>query len=288
MIRARSWSLWAPLLGCGALVLVRVAQAAAGAIPAARAAGEAGVVLGLVLVSLLAVRVAQAATTTAWVLLGLTIVVWGAAVLVPLWRLAHPPATLFAGRLGGATREVSTAPSPRGGRYLVEVRRPGRRAAETSASATYLLHAGAGRTARTLTGADGATSERAELRLVKGQPLKLFLERSDEPTLEVGVRPVPLPWWWVGLGAIVAALLAIPADIVGFTSQPRLRGLLAAAVTASAIYVSLLDPEAVVTGRQALGAGGLAIVGGGLIGGAVGPIVGRLTARRRAAVSAAR
>ncbi|HEY3358535.1 MAG TPA: hypothetical protein VGQ83_35130 [Polyangia bacterium] len=52
-------------------------------------------------------------------------------------------------------------------------------------------------------------------------------------------------------------------------------------MAASAIYVTLLDPEAAPTGRQALGAAGLAVVGGGLLGAVVGPLGAWLSARGR-------
>jgi hypothetical protein len=265
----------------GVVALVRIAQAIEGRIPILRAAGELGIAVGVLGVGLLTGTLLRYGGTAARALLALAVILWSAAVLVPLARVAYPAPALFAGRLGGATREVTSAPAPRGGRYLVEVSAPRGRPLESHPEGRYLLHAGAGGSSRALTGASGATPESAELVLRRGQPAQLFLERSDEPTLQVRLRPVPLPWSYVRLGGLLAVLLAIAADWAGLAKRRRLRGLLAAAVAASAIYVALLDPEAGPSGRHALGAAGVAIVGGGLLGAVVGPLGGWVASRGR-------
>lgn len=108
---------------------------------------------------------ARGATRTAWVSLSVLLLAWGAGGLVPLGLVASPPRTLYDGRLGGATREVTTPPAGRRGRYLVEVRTPAA-PAQSAVPLTYVLHVGAGRDSRSLVGA-GATAvegvERAEL-----------------------------------------------------------------------------------------------------------------------------
>ncbi|HEY3353492.1 MAG TPA: hypothetical protein VGQ83_09605 [Polyangia bacterium] len=266
------WLTRGAVLAVAAVALVRLGQAAAGAIPGTRAAGELGILLATLTVALLAHVVARSAGALGWTLLGAMLVVWSAAVLVPLGLLAYPRAALYDGRLGGATREVSTAPAGRPGRHVIEVTRPKERSGQSLPQGAYVLHVGAGTVSRTLTGGVDAPLDTAEIPLARGQAARLFLERSEVPVLEVRVRPVPLPWTFVQVAGLVAVLLAAIADVALLAARRRLRGLLAAVVAASVIYVALLNPEAAPSGRHALGAAGIAIVAGGLLGAILGPV----------------
>jgi hypothetical protein len=268
------------LLVVGVLALVRLGEAIAGHIPAARAAGELGLIAALGVVGAAAAAVLAGASRRTVALVGVTLAAWGAVGVMPLWRIAHPRASLYEGELGGAAREITTAPAPADGRFVIDasscVRASGRGA--------FLLRAIAGSVERTLAGDADTPAHPVELLLARGRTLRIFVETSDGH-VNVRVRPLTLPHGWMQLLALLVALLALGVDALALIDRPRWQGAFAAAVAASLAYAALLDPELPPSGATAIALALLAVMAGGLVGGlaAIGALV---RARRRRAARA--
>jgi hypothetical protein len=270
---------WGAVAAVAVVIVVRLIQAAAGGLAPLRAAGEIALLAGLLGVVPLAYRAVSGGTTVTWALAGLCLAAWGAGVGVPCWRMARPPRVLFDGRLGGPVREVRSEPAPRDGRYVVRATMAELERGAAPTEPVFVLHV-SGADPRTLAGAEPGKPVVAEVMLTRGRPAVLFLERGFAP-VQVRLAPVPLPRGLVLGGAGLALLLALLTDLVGFRAWPRGRGLLVAMVAASAIFLLLVDPDGAPTGRALLGSGGLALVGGGVVGGVVSALAG-LVGRRRA------
>ncbi|HEY3353533.1 MAG TPA: hypothetical protein VGQ83_09810 [Polyangia bacterium] len=273
----RRWLPRGALAATALLVVVRLAQGLAGAVPAMRVAGELGLVLSAAGVALVLPAVLRRASTVALALTAIFVLAWGAGVALPLYRMARPASALYDGQLGGARREVESTPAPSTGRYEVRVKPLGEHRAQPEAG--FLLQVRAERDTRIAAGADGLAIP-VEVRLAAGTRARLFLERGHGQ-VEVLVRAVPFPRTFVLLAAALALLLALVADAAALRETPRLRGVLVAVVAASVTFLALVDPAVTSSGRAALGAAGLAVLGGGLLGGVWGLVAGRLGRRAR-------
>jgi hypothetical protein len=272
---------WGLVAAVVVVIVVRLGQAAAGGLAPLRAAGEIALLACLLGLLPLVYRLVSGGTTLTWALAGLCLVTWGAGVGVPFWRMARPPRVLFDGRLGGATREVRSEPAPRDGRYLVRATMDELERGAAVSPPTFILHV-KGRELRTLEGGEPGKPAVAEVLLARGRPAVLFLERTFAP-VQVHLAPVALPRGFALGGMGAALLLALLADLAGFRAWPRGRGLLVAVVAASGIFLALVDPAAAPSGRALLGSAGLALVGGGVVGGALSAVAGVLGRRRRRA-----
>jgi len=248
-------------IACSAIVVLRLVQAGLGLIPVARAAGELGVMVAMGCVGL-AANLVLTLVPSRWPLVGATLLAWGGAVVMPLAYLAHPPAALYQGELGGALRDVATPAASGGGRFRIEAISRTDRARKGGA---FVLHASTGISERLLAGGSEEVASTAELSVASGLSVHLFLERSNGK-VGVLVRPVPLPWSFVTWAALLVAALAIVVDVVGFRARPRLRGSFAVPVGASVAYMALMDPEIHPGGLYALGIALLSVVIGGLMG----------------------
>jgi hypothetical protein len=187
---------------------------------------------------------------------------------------------LYEGELGGAAREITTAPAPADGRYVID-------AASTirlSGRGAFWLRAIAGSSERTLAGDAEAAARPVELLVPRGRTLRIFVETSDGH-VRVRVRRVTLPRGLLQLLALGVALVALLVDAIVVGERARLRGTFAAAVAGSLAYAALLDPEAASSGATAVALGFVAIMIGGFVG-ALAAILGILRARRRRAARA--
>lgn len=264
-------ALWAC---ASAATLARFAQAGLGSIPAATAVGELAAVWVTVAVVWLIARGAPRLGGAGAAVCGVTLVAVGLGVVAPLWRLAHPAAALYEGRLGGAQREVRTAPARDGGRHRLDI--------VAAPGASYAVQID-------VDGRSAWLRDQAamELDLRPSQRVNLFVDRSDGG-LAVRLRPVRAPWPWVLWAAGAAVVLAVWADAV--CTGRRARGALAAAVGWGAALVAMLGPDAAAGAGRLLGAGLLAVVAG-LCTGVVAAIAGawhrEMRLRRRRAHHAA-
>jgi hypothetical protein len=260
------------------VALVRTGQALAGRIPPMRAGGEAAILLCAPLLLGVVRRLVERATTVTWAVLGLCLVAWGGGVALPLWRVAHPPVALFEGQLGGARREVTSLPAPWTGVYEVRAATAAPEHQGAVPERPYTLRV-RGRETVTLTG-EGGKSETARLVLTAGARAVVFLELSLAP-VDVRLRPAAPPQLFAYLGAGLALLLALLAEVLAFSAWPRGRGLLVATVTASGLFLFALTPDGADSGRALLGYGALTLVAGGLAGGVFGGLAGRFGGRPR-------
>lgn len=208
----RARLLQAGVVVAGALALTRLVQAMLGTIPAARATGELGLVVALAVVAATAAAAmaggpSQSDRTRGLVML--TLAAWGATGVLPLWHVAHPPASLYEGELGGATREITTPPAPADGRYVIDA--AGR--VRASGRGTFFLRAIAGGSERTLAGDAAEPAHPVELLLARGQTLRVFVESSDGRVF-VRVRAPTVPHGLMQLLALLVALLALAVDAI--------------------------------------------------------------------------
>jgi len=202
---------------------------------------------------------------------GLALLMWAGAILVPLWRIGHAPPPLFDGRMDGASREATTALPPRRGRYELEVApagpMPGRGAG------AWRLQVAVGATVLSIAGSGDGKAERMPLVLERDRPARLSFTFIPA-RLHVRVRPAPLPRTAATAAVLVAIALAALAD--ARAPRSRMRGLLAAAMSASGVFLWLLAQDLGGGGwRPMFGAALLALVIGGLFGGSLGLAVAR-------------
>jgi hypothetical protein len=278
----RKHLIWGGVAALGVAVLVRAIQAAAGSISGARAASDAGLLVGFALIATLGILALRGARPVGIALVGLALASWGMAVALPLWRVGHPPAPLLDLRLGGARREVPTAPAPVTGRYLIEVDYPPGKHDTEGNGPTYLLKISVGERRLEVAGKPGLDRQTAELVLERGEKAMVFLEHAAATYATVRVRLAPLPWSYVTILGLISLVLAFLAEIVAFRDQPRLRGLLTLVTAMEVIFVALLDPSQAPTGQAALGAAGLGLVGGGIVGALAAAVQNRIYRSRRA------
>jgi hypothetical protein len=262
------------LAGVGLGFILRCSIGVMGA-PAIRTVSELGLVVIALGVGMAALARLAGATRVMQIAVGAALVAWAGGVSLPLWRVGHPAAVLYQGRIGGATREVMTGPVPARGRYQIQFEAPAG-ALSGGRAAPYLLHIAQGSSDQISSGALDGQLQSMEVVLQRGQPLRLFFEQLPS-VLDVRVRPSPIPALYIQLAGLAAALLATLADLIG--RRARVRGVLAAAVAASAVFVAVLHSEGDPGWRLATGAALLALVGGGLHGGLVG-LIGAVWARR--------
>jgi hypothetical protein len=266
---------WALL---GLFALVRAFMAGFGAIPAARAAGEIGALLGgALLVGIVIMAAPRALEGGRFVLTALLLIVTGAAFVFPLFRLAYPEPSVFTGNLGGARRQLASPPVEKTDTYVIEIGRP-REASTDPDNGPYRVQVTTSQGPRTFAGkARGETPESFSLPLTAGERPVLLFELGGG-WLGVRVGQPPLDWRWVRWACLVLALLATALDVAASTGRGR--GLVAGAGATLALYAVQLDALTPPTGGQALGAGVVAVVAGAICAALAGGLVRALRKRR--------
>ncbi|HEY3360053.1 MAG TPA: hypothetical protein VGQ83_42775 [Polyangia bacterium] len=275
------WIVTAAGLALAGAAAARIALGGRAEVPLTKLVAEVALGVSLLAVGAAAYQLLAGRGRVGWGAAAVAVVAWGMGCIAPLARVAFPPAALFEGRMGGERRDATTDPAPRRGRFVVGVARPRAAGGELVEGGAYVLHVGIGTVTQQLGGVLRKESDQIDLRLEAGERVHLFFERIHGP-VEVAVRPPALPRALVRWACLLAALLAILVDVLGFRDRARLRGLLAGAVGATAVFVALLDPRAELVGRAACGLAGLAVAGG--VGGVVlAAVVGGAIFRRRRA-----
>lgn len=266
-----------------AVLVLRGVQAVLGAVPPHQAIGETGILVTVCGVGAALLFAAREARARGWVVLGLALVAFGAGVIAPLWRLAHPPQVLLRATLGGARREVTLPGPQRAGIYQFDI------GGASTTNGAYVLHVLVGDRTERIEGKLTVEPSIFEIRLARRQQVKLFLERS-EGWIAVTLRESPAPKTRFRLAGLCGALLAVLADVLA-TSQRR-RGLFTLAVCASVLYVVILDGRAGLTATTVAGAALGAIFGGAVVavvtGAASGLVAGAAWGGKRRARPAAR
>jgi hypothetical protein len=276
--RAR-WIIAGVTIAVVALAAARLATGARAGVPLGALVAQVGLVASALVVGGAVWLLLAESRRAALLAGGIAVAAWGLGLAAPLARVAFPPPTLFAARMGGAQRDVTTPPAPQRGRYVVTVARPRAAGGELTEGGEYILHVGIGTVTQQLSGVLRQESDTIDLRLEQGQRVHLFFERAHG-LLDVKVAPPPLPRGLVRWAALCAALLGLLADVVGLRGRPRLRGLLAGTLAATAVLVALLDPRAHLEARAAWGLGGLAAAGG-VAGVVLGALAGWVAGRGR-------
>ncbi len=252
---------------------VRISQAMSGSVHAATAASEVGVGLSLLGVVLAVARLWADARRSGRVYIGITLLVWSALVVVPMWRLGHLPAPLFDGTLGGSERRVELGPAPATAVYTVEIRRPA-----AGIHDDYEVDIRIDGEERTLRSRFGDDPDLYAVPMEQGQKATLHLAVGDSATVEVALPT--LPWRWVRVAALLLILLACVGEASVSRSQPTARGLWTVAIGVTSLYLVFLNPAQDPDGRAAIGAAMGSLAVGGLFGALWGSLVGRMRTRR--------
>lgn len=237
--------------------IVRGAQAFSGSVPEMKAASEIALGFGLIGVLWVTVLLWPSAPRRGRIAQAVALLLWGALILLPTWRLGHPPEPLYDDWLGGAKRQVELTPNDSGSHRLTvshgeaRLTRPWILAVYRDGSSSRV---------------DGVSTRRdtvRRLRLREGKTIRLVLERGSSIKIEL-IRPGP-PRKWVLLGALLALLAFMIAELQFSRLRRGARGVATWVAATSVIFLAGLDPASDPSGKAAIGMGALAVCGGGVI-----------------------
>jgi len=256
------------ILAVGLLIIARLAWLVVGGASSAVLASEIGCLFAIVAVGSVAFLGFETSSSAGRALVGMMLVVLCAGVVVPLWRQAHE-ARLLSGVIGGAQRELTTAPAAASGRYSVELELTSDNGADSEELVTVI----AGPNSRTLRIAGDAVSD-AVVFLEAGEAARVTAHFATH-SIRVEVRPIELPWSFVAMAGALAIFLAGIGDFVLFRGRHSLRGLLVMSVTCFVVYEIQLVRAIELSWRNTVGSAIVGMLVGGLAGGIFALATGR-------------
>ncbi len=217
--------------------------------------GEGAMVLGLGFMAFAAAKLLPSFDRLSQILLILTLILFGFSVLAPMWRLAYPKPALYQGVLGGHVRHIQTEPAPRAGRYVVSLTPE----SGVSGAGAYSLLLNAGGKKTTMDGHGGGAGQLKEVFLEVDQTLSVTVMQSLG-SHSILVKSPSFPWLWAQIGALMAVLFAMAAEI--FARPTRRQGLFTMVVTGLAWSTSMLGTVDLVRASDVI----VAVILGVLIG----------------------